>query len=93
MVLRTGKTVNARGFVDGGTPRHAADPSFGGEATTWNGDERRQPLGQEGQVPTRRRERALEGAFLVTLVVFQITWLLLLGYAAHELFLQALLEY
>ena len=93
MVRQTGETVNARGFASGQTSQHAAGPSIDGEPTAWTGNERRQPLRQENQARTRRRARAFEWTFFVTLVVFQIAWLILLGYAAHRLFLQALLEY
>ena len=52
-----------------------------------------QPSRQKHSGRTSWRGRALKAALLATFVAFELAWLIVLGYAAHRLFLQSLLDY
>jgi hypothetical protein len=92
VVVRTGETVDVREVASGRARRRGAQVD--GASTAWKGVERRS-LRQESESEERPgwRPRLLERTVLLTLVLFEIAWLIVLGYAAHKLFLQSLLAY
>ena len=93
MLLWTGE-ADGVGQLSGGYAQRlaTASPTFG-KPTAWTGLERHEPLLQEHEGRAPWRVRALDGAVLLMLVVFELAWLVALGYAAHRLFLQSLIEY
>ena len=91
MQVQTREAVGLRGLANGHTPERVALPPLIHEFTTRTRVER--PPREEGQERRNWRVRAVEKTILVALVVIEIAWLMVLGYAAHRLFLQSLLEY
>ena len=84
MLLWTGET-DAVGRPTGGYARQlaVASPAFG-TPTAWPGAERRSRLRQEHEGRAHWRDRTLERAVLLMLVVSEFAWLLV--YAAHRFF-------
>ena len=93
MLLWTGEAGGVGQLSGGYVQRRATTPTTFGKPTAWTGVERRGPQPVQQERPPAYRVRASRGAVLLLVVAIELAWLVVLGYAAHRLFLQSPLQY